>query len=444
VRTKTPLPLLLLATLHAGSGAPAADWPEWRGEGRRGVWTESGILERFPETGLMFSWKTPIGEGYAGPAVAAGRVFVTDFQRSEGIRGTERALALDERSGQILWKHEWPVDYAGTQPAWASGPRATPTVDRERVHVVGTMGRLACLEAATGKLVWQRDLVADYGATVPNWGVASSPLVWGELLITLVGGKNGATVVAFDVKTGAERWRALSAEGDPGYASPILVRAGDREQVVVWHPLAIHGLDPRDGRVLWSHPFEVSMAMTVATPVFDRDRLLVSAFFDGSVMLRLSAEKAELLWQQRGKNEEPAETRALHALITTPVLDGGHVYGIDSYGELRGLDAASGERLWESLDLVGEKARWASGMIVRNGDRYLVNTDRGDLVLARLTPQGYAELDRTQLIEPTSKGGGQRERGAVLWSHPAYANRHVVVRNDREIVRASLALPFGG
>jgi len=261
-----------------------------------------------------------------------------------------------------------------------------------------------------------------------------------DLLVSLVGGKNGATVVAFDKATGEERWRSLSAEGDPGYAPPLIVDSGGVEQLIVWHPKAIHSLDPHTGKVHWTQPFEVSMGMTVATPVFDRDRLLVSAFFDGSMLLELDAKRpaAKLLWHQKGKSEQPRDSRGLHALIATPVIDGDMIYGIGSYGEMRGLKISTGERVWESLDLLGEHARWAAGLIVRNGDRYLVNTDRGDLVLARFTPKGYEEIDRTFLIEPTSSGGGRRERGAVNWSHPAYANGHVVARNDREIVRASL------
>lgn len=180
-----------------------------------------------------------------------------------------------------------------------------------------------------------------------------------------------------------------------------------------------------------------------ATPVVDGGRLLVSAFFDGAMLLALDPDEpaAKTVWRRKGKSEQPNDTDGLHALITTPILDGDQIYGIDSYGELRGLRASDGERLWESPDLVGEKARWAAGLIVRHGDRYFVNTDRGDLVIARLAPQGYREIDRTKLIGPTSKGGGRRELDAVLWSHPAYANRHVVVRNDREIVRASLEAP---
>ena len=431
--------LLCLCAAWTGP-ASAEDWPEWRGAGRGGIWTEDGIVESFPEQGLSYTWRVPIAEGYAGPSVAAGRVFVSDFVRESGLRGTERALCLDETSGEVLWKREWPVDYSGTQPKWASGPRATPTVDDDRVYFIGGMGMLWALEAKTGKPLWKHDLVAEFEAEVPAWGVASAPLVVGDLLVTLVGGADGAGVVAFDKRTGKERWRAVPETGDPGYAPPLIVEAGGVRQLIVWHPKAVYALEPPTGKVLWKQPHEVGMAMTVATPVVGENHLLVSSFFDGAMLLRLDAEKpgAEVLWQEKGKSEQPRESRALHALITTPVIDGEMIYGIGSYGELRGLKVATGERVWESVDLIGEHARWAAGLIVRNGDRYLVNTDRGELVLARFTPKGYEEIDRTFLIEPTSGGGGRRELDAVNWSHPAYANGHVVARNDREIVRASL------
>ena len=433
--------ILFLCVLAVSTASPRAeDWPEWRGAGRQGVWSEDGIVQSFPDQGLAYTWRVPIAEGYAGPAVAAGRVFVSDFVRESGLRGTERALCLDETSGKLLWEHEWPVDYSGTQPKWASGPRATPTVDGDRVYVVGGMGMLWALEVETGKPLWKRDLVVDFEAEVPAWGVASAPLVVGDLLVTLVGGTDGAGVVAFDKRTGKERWRAVPETGDPGYAPPLIVEVGGLRQLIVWHPKAVYSLEPATGKLLWKQSHEVGMAMTVATPVVGGDLLLVSSFFDGAMLLRVDGEKpgAEVLWHEKGRSEQPRESRALHALITTPVIDGEMIYGIGSYGELRGLKASTGERVWESLELIGEQARWAAGLIVRNGDRYLVNTDRGELVLARFTPTGYEEIDRTFLIEPTSGGGGRRELEAVNWSHPAYANGHIVARNDREIVRASL------
>src|SRR6476661_9286298 len=133
----------------------AEDWPEWRGRGRTGVWLETEIVDQLPPEGLRVRWQAPVRGGYAGPAVAGGRVFVTDY--AEGI---ERLLAFDERSGSRLWKHQWPADYRGLD--YATGPRATPTVDMDRVYALGAKGALRCVDSRTGRLLWERDYVRDF------------------------------------------------------------------------------------------------------------------------------------------------------------------------------------------------------------------------------------------------------------------------------------------
>jgi outer membrane protein assembly factor BamB len=167
--------------------------------------------------------------------------------------------------------------------------------------------------------------------------------------------------------------------------------------------------------------------------------LLVSSFYNGSMMLALDYRepRTDLLW--RGKSSSEIDTDGLHPLVTTPAIVGDYIYGICSYGQLRCLKARTGERVWESLEATKEKARWSSGFLVRHGDRFFINNDRGDLIIATLSPDGYHEISRTKLIKPTSNPGNRREVGAVNWSHPAYANRHIVARNDEEIIRASLA-----
>jgi outer membrane protein assembly factor BamB len=320
--------------------------------------------------------------------------------------------------------------------SYPGGPRATPTVDGDRVYVVGASGILLCLDVRTGSVIWRRDYGKDYGTQLPTWGIASAPLVDAERLIVIAGGQPDAKVMALDKSTGREIWRALSSDSEPGYAQPVIVEAEGVRRLIIWHPTAVSSLDPATGRVHWQQPFSVHLGMTLATPVASSDRLLVSSFFNGSLLLDFRGRK---IWQGRSSSE--IETDGLHAVINTPVVEGGYVYGICSYGQLRCLSLATGERVWETLDLLREKARWASGFMVRNGDRFFINTDRGDLVLARLLPRGYQELGRTFLIKPTSDPGNRRERGAVHWSHPAYANRHVITRNDEEIVSYSLAAP---
>ena len=169
----------------------------------------------------------------------------------------------------------------------------------------------------------------------------------------------------------------------------------------------------------------------------------MSQFYYGSMMMRLDTDRpaATMLWKGSSRSEEPDETEGLHAMITTPIVSGDHIYGVGSYGELRGLSARTGERLWMSGEMTAQ-ARWGTAYMVRNGDRYFVSNDEGYLIIARFTPEGYVELDRAMLLEPTSQSGYGPQRffdRLVSWAHPAFANRHVVQRNDNEVVRVSLA-----
>ena len=418
----------------------AEDWPEWRGKGRFGIWNETGILEKFPPEGLKISWKVPIQGGYSGPSVAQGRVFVSDFQENRPLQGVERLHCLDEETGEILWTHSWETSYARLSRTYATGPRATPTVDSGLVYVVGATGVLKALAAESGKLAWEKDFEKDFGTEIPTWGVTSSPLIEEDLLIAIVGGSANAEVVAFNKFSGKEVWRALSSEPEMGYAQPLVFEAGGVRQLIIWHPKMVSSLDPATGKGYWEEPWEVPIGMTVATPVRGGNYLFLSQFYGGSMMLKLDPARpsTRVVWKRKGRSERPEDTDSLHALITTPVLQGNLIIGVCSYGQLRGLDAATGDRLWESLDMI-ELGRWASAFLVRNGNRYFVSNDLGDLIIARFDEEGYHEIDRTHLIEPTTESSFSRRSGRVVnWSHPAYANGHIFARNDRTLIRASL------
>lgn len=319
----------------------AADWPEWRGAGRLGVWSETGIVERFPEAGLTATWRTPVHGGYAGPAVADGRVFVTDARRPDprSTAAVERILALDEATGAVLWTHEWETNYAGLQLAYAIGPRATPTVDGGRVYALGAMGDLWALDVTDGRVLWRRDYVRDFDAAVPSWGVSGAPLVDGGRLICLVGGEPDAKVVAFDKRTGEVLWQALSSDWEPGYSAPFLIDAAGVPQLIVWHPRAVSSLDPATGAVRWEVPHVVDMGMSVSTPVRAGPYLFVTSQWGGARMLRLAESRpdAALVWQGVGESD-PRHGRdfdTLDSVISTPVIRGGHVYGVDGEGILR-------------------------------------------------------------------------------------------------------------
>lgn len=451
-RGNADLRVLLFVLIMAGvvGGIPtvhAEDWPQWRGAGRLAIWNETRIIDEFPDEGLKVVWRAPIRSGFAGPAVSEGRVFVLDWQedpQSRTLDGIERLVALDEKTGSVLWTHEWATSYRMLQGSYAIGPRATPTVEGDRVYVVGASGVLRCVNVQTGNLIWTKNYIDDYDTSVATWGVSSAPLVDGDRLIAIVGGEPDALVVAFNKRTGEELWRAVNVVGEMGYGQLVIYDAGGARQLIVWHAAALVSLNPETGAVYWEQPWEVGAGMSVATPVRDGNFLLVSQFYNGSMMMRLDTDRptATMLWKGSSRSELPDETDGLHSMITTPIVRGDYVYGVGSYGELRGLSARTGERLWMSDEMTAQ-ARWGTAYMVQQGDRYFVSNDEGDLIIASLTPEGYIEHDRTSLIEATSSSGYGPQRRfdrAVSWSHPAYANRHIVQRNDKEILRASLAV----
>ena len=415
----------------------ADDWPEFRGEGRKGEWNETGILQTFPSDGLRVLWRTPVREGYSSPVVADGRIFLTDFIRVQGVTGPERALALDEKTGEVLWTVEWDANFAGFQ--WPNGPRATPTVDGDRVYVLGSNGILQCLDVETGASHWKKDYWNDYGIGNNGTGAASAPIVEGNLLIAIVGAEPDGLVLAWDKFTGDEVWRSLEVNTDPGVGTPVIITEGGVRQLIIWTPDAVRSLDPATGRLLWELPFRSMAPMNIAVPVIANHKLLVSNFYTGSMLAELDQTKAAATMLWKGESGSEIDSDGLHAVIGAPIIIGNHLYGTCSYGQMRAIDLSTGERVWETQEVTNERARWASAHIVRHGDRVFISNDRGDLIIARLTPEGYQEIDRTHLLKPTSPPGIRRQLDAVTVVHPAYANQHIYMRNDEEIVAVTMA-----
>jgi outer membrane protein assembly factor BamB len=433
------LALLTLVNAHA------EDWPHWLGPQRDAVWREKGIVDSFPKDGPKYRWRKPVGGGYSGPVVAKGRVYVTDRQLATGvanpndpfargrIAGTERVLCLDEKTGETLWVHEYPCDYT---ISYAAGPRATPSVDDGRVYAVGAEGNLICLDAEKGKVLWEKDYKKDYNAKTQTWGFASPPLIDGDRVICVVGGDKASTV-AFDKKTGKELWRGVPAK-EAGYAPPTIHTLAGVRQLIIWTGDGITALKPETGEVLWSHVWPLRFALAVPTPrKVGEDQLFFTAFYNGSLMLKVSRESKtpEILWQSAKVSEK--DTDKLNSIMPTPAIVDGTIYGVCSYGQLRALKVSTGERIWETRQPTtsGKDLRWGNAFIIQHGSRYFLFNEAGELILAKLTPEGYTELDRMKVLEPTNKDARTRN---VVWVHPAFANGHMLIRNDKEIVSVDL------
>jgi outer membrane protein assembly factor BamB len=443
---------LLLAAIPAalmGSTIRADDWPQWLGPERDAIWRETGLLDKFPKDGPKVVWRKPIHDGYAGPAVVGDRVYVMERERPtgddgkparptrEGMPGVERVLCLSATDGKQIWKHEYDCPY---RMSYANGPRATPLIRDGRVYILGGMGDLCCLDADKGDVIWSKKLMKEYKLDkAPVWGWATHPLLDGDLLYCLVGGKESA-VVAFNKKDGGEVWKTLTTE-EIGYSPPMIYDLAGKRTLVAWLSDSINGLDPKTGKVLWTHAYPDEgpakrPAVNIATVRCVKDRLFVSTFYHGPMMLEITGAQpeAKLVW--KGKSNNPEKPDGLHSVMTTPFIKDGHIYGVGGMGELMCINADTGDKVWESKDVLGEaKAPCGTAFIVQQGDHFVLFNDHGDLILADLSPTGYKEISRAHLLKPTQEGMGR----TVVWCHPAFARKCMFVRNDEEIICVSLA-----
>ncbi len=467
-------PLLALAlALPAG----ASDWPQWLGPNRDAVWPEKGTIDKFPEGGPKVLWRQPIGSGFAGPAVVGGKLYVMDRQAKQPVPegkaslgtlpGAERVLCLDAKTGEQIWKHEYDCPYV--RVSYPQGPRTTPVVEGNRVYTLGTMGDLQCLDADTGKPIWAKNFVKDSGVKAPEeaakkdddvipglpkppvvynvmpplWGYSAHLLSEGDKLITLVGGDGGA-VRAFDKKTGKEVWKALT-DREVCYAPPVIAEAGGKRQVIAWTSLQLAGLNPQTGEVYWKlkfpnlpegkKPERPGPAVNIATPRVAGDMVFVSSAYDGCMAARLAKDKpaAAVAW---GSSVGPKGPDKLPTLMTSLLVLDGHLYGVNNDGEIECRKAATGELVWSDPGLfLGKKVDFASAFWVTNGDKVFALTDLGDLVVLKLSPKGYEELDRAHVIDTTLSTRGRK----AVWCHPAFAGRCLFTRNDKEIICVSLA-----
>jgi len=270
------------------------------------------------------------------------------------------------------------------------------------------------------------------------WGWAAHPLLDGDRLICLVGGTNSA-VVAFQKSSGKELWRALTAE-EIGYAPPVIYNIHGRRQLIIWHPDAVTGLEPESGKVLWSQHYPVvgepkRPEVTIAMPRRDGDKLFLTCFYQGSMLLQINPDGPRIVCNRRSTSDE-VMNQGLHTILETPLLQDGYIYGVCGFGELRCLDEKNGDRLWETYEATGgHKAFFANAFLTQHEDRSFLWNDQGELIIATLKPSGYQEVSRAKLLEPLEKTRGR----VVTWCHPAYANRCIYVHNGKELICASLA-----
>jgi outer membrane protein assembly factor BamB len=403
----------MLVALAIQAGAAAGDWPQILGPARNGVAAaDERLADRWPEGGPPQVWQRDVGAGVAGVVVVGDRVFL--FHR---VGDRELLEALDAATGETVWSEGHATSFV-PQVGGSDGPLSTPIVHEGRVVVFGAQGMLACVDAASGRRVWQRATHREFDANEGYFGAGATPLVVAGRVIVNVGGRKGdAGIAAFDLATGETLWTA-TREG-ASYAAPVAALVGGVEHVVMVTRLACLLLDPATGDVRWSFPFgQRGPTVNAASPVLVGDgRLLVTAAYGiGSVCGTFDAAAFAPVWQG---------TESLASQYATPVLVGGLLYAIDGRddvppADLVCLDPTTGRVQWR-------EQRFGYGTLLAADGKLVVAKTDGELVLVR--PDG-ARLEVLARARPFAEGA----RGGPLRALPALARGRLYLRNDRTLV----------
>ena len=402
---ETPPPVAS-APPPSGPVATGLFWPDFRGPRRDGHYVETRINTNWPAAGLKPLWKQPVGGGYASFSIAHGRAFTIE-QRG----GDEVVAAYDVVTGRELWINGWPTLF--TEFMGGDGPRATPTWADGRVYALGARGEFRCLDDETGQVLWRVNILEDNDATNLDWGMAASPLVVGETVIVLPGGRNGNSVVAYDRRTGKRVWSALDDRA--GYSSPMLVTLAGVQQVLVFSASRLMGITPRGGEVLWEYPWTTMSDVNVSQPLLiGANRVFLSSGYGtGAAVLELSASGPNTL----AVREVWRNTRMKNR-FTSSVLHEGVIYGLDE-SILAAVDAATGELKWKA-------GRYGYGQVLLASGHLIVLTEDGDLTLVRANPERHEELVSFPVLE------------GKTWNHPAIAGGYLLVRNLGEMAAFDL------
>ena len=410
---KKPLITVCVASLaYASPFALAADWPAFLGPARDGKSSESGLLDRWDTEGPAELWRVEGGVGMAGIAIADG-VAVTLFQDDS----QQFAIALELATGKTIWKTELGAAYENQM---GNGARATPAIDGDITYVFTGDGLLVAINLKDGKELWRHAVLEELDGAEADYGMASSPLIVGDRVIVTAGTEQGL-IVAYHKQSGKREWTAGSDRA--GYSSPVLRRLGTgdqaTEQLVVFSASAVRGFDPNDGSELWEFGFETPYDCNIAVPIeLEGDLLISSGENHGSVRLKL--EQTAEGWSVSETWNSTGPRSVLRSEWQTVLEIDGYLYGFDNVGSagptthLTCIDAKTGERVWR-------EERFGKGNAIAADGKMIATTMDGDLVLIRVTPDGYEELSRARLHNGTRQA-------------PSLSNGILIVRDDAEIM----------
>ena len=411
-RTVVFLAALTLAALPAGfSGTGllnASDWPQLLGPNRDGVAVNEKLHNTWSDSGPKTVWTAPVGDGFAGVAVAANRVVA--FVR-EG--NDEIARCYDAASGEVLWESAAPSSYQGGVSG-DKGPRCVPLISGDRLFTFGVQGRLRCLSMMDGSEIWQRDTTADFQPLEGYFGVGSTPVLYKDRLIINVGSREDASIVALSANDGTTIWNVL--QDAASYSSPVIAGIGGTDLAVVITRTHVAGIDPKSGDVKFSFPFGArGSTVNGASPVVTGNQILVSSSYNiGSLLIEVDKSSAKELW----RDEELLATQ-----YATPVLmePGSSVlFAVDGRQDA-GRTAAS----LKCIDVNRKKVLWEEpgfdyGTIIRVNDELLMLTCGGELIHVAAEIQGYKEKSRATVLKRMESG----------YRLPALSGGRLFVRDD--------------
>ncbi len=385
---------------------PAAnDWPQWRGPNRDGISAETGLLKTWPAEGPKVLWRVALGNGFSAVSIANNRAY-TMF--SDGT--DEFALCVDANSGKEIWRFKSDPNYV--ERAGGDGPRCTPVVDGNMVYVISAFGKLYALQAGDGKKIWDHDLQKEFEAKMPIWGITTTPMVEGEMVLVDVGGKSAHSLMAFDKKSGKVVWNSQTDQ--PGYSAPIAVTIGGVRQLIFFTGANLVSVAPKDGKLYWSQPWQTQFFVNAATPIFiPENKIFISSGYEqGAGLFQIQADNGRATSQSVWLNKN------MRNHMATCVYQDGYLYGFDE-ANFKCLDAATGEDKWKMRGL-------GKGTVMLADGHLIVLSERGKLVLAEASPNGYVE-----------KAGAQILKGKC-WTAPSLSNGKLYLRNEREMVCVQL------
>jgi outer membrane protein assembly factor BamB len=391
----------------------ATDWPQWRGPNRDGRAPAGPLRTDWDKSPPKKLWSAPIGGGYSSFAVVGDRLYTQDRQGDD-----ERVLCLNAIDGSKLWEHRWPADYKPLTAGYTVGPRATPTVHDGRVYAVGAVGKLVCLEPgaeSTPRVVWEHDLLSEFNARCPTWGVACSPLVEDDLVIVQPGG-HGASVVAFDRASGAVRWKV--GNNPAGYSSPVAVPLGPTAVVFALTGDALLAIRATDGELLDTYPWKTDHHGNIATPVVVNGYVFItSAYNKGCALLRA--------WELDGvvRLEEvyARNNRVLRSHMASPVFKDGFLFGFD--GTRSTFPKCVDFRKGVNVPGWGDDSEVKSASVILAGDHLIAFSERGEVSLIEANPKEF------NVIATIPSG----VRGSESWSLPVLVGGRLYVRGTDAI-----------